>query len=916
MGLQGGRCPAPVIPGSKILPFLAVFLAFTVHAATPCDVPSFDWGASTHFGVRCYGSLSCSWQAYPRASFLFPLGGPGHPSPDFVTVGTFHVDFLRLRPDGAYDVETGDASGGHSAVVADFDSDGFQDLILNSFGGGVVIRLGTAGGFGPPVGSQIPDGLLAAGDFDGDGREDVASVTAPGVDPADLAVTVLRGDGMGGFSLAATSHPLSAFVLDFPLHLASAVAGDMDGDGRKDLILLTYESSSYEAGPGPTVFLRSAGNATPPWPVFSIWTAPYQDQLVSALVSHFPGSSLPALIGTTNASDGCTLMAAPGGSGFSYPSAVARWRLGPAPCDRSPLLVAEVNGDGWPDAATLQQGDLVVVTGDGRGGFAAESRLLAGSFTLLGAATGAASAPASLVAMSDSKGLRQGITGVGTDVVPVQNTCSGPGSGATRALAWVGSALGSSGSQFDSDLRLTNSGSTEAHLDLRYTSTTGEGFGSVQLSLRPGEQMFAPSALGFLRSKGLEIPEGGSEGGSLRVRFSGLSRADAGSAGSRTASRGAGVAYPGSAPQGAPVLVGPLKEDAADRTNLVLAHTGRPDSSDAVLRVVVTSTDPSAPGEVALPDLTLKPGEMRQLGRILSSSGLAAASGFARVALDGSAAPFVVHAIMNDNVTSDGSWIPATATSDLTKRPAARTLVIPAVVDAADYTTELFLVNSTWNACRIGLEIPNPTEEGASRGAAVIVVDLPAHGTKEIPDLFEELRRQGLAPYKGAALLRHVLVTSEDAHPLDGILAGARVQNPAPGGGRYGVYLSAVDIDALPTTSTLLAGLRQDELARSNIAITNVSDAAASEGVFRVDLYDGDSGQKVASLDDLHVPAGGFLQLNSVLASHAPGTKQGWASVTRIRGSGPFVTYAVVNDGGRPGEGTGDGSVVMGQKLD
>jgi hypothetical protein len=271
---------------------------------------------------------------------------------------------------------------------------------------------------------------------------------------------------------------------------------------------------------------------------------------------------------------------------------------------------------------------------------------------------------------------------------------------------------------------------------------------------------------------------------------------------------------------------------------------------------------------------------------------------------------------MNDNVTADGSWIPPTPTSDLIYRPAARTLVIPAVVEAADYTTELFLVNASWIECRVRLEIPNPPEEAGSRAAAVLIFDLAPHTTKVIPDLFQELRRQGLTPDKGTPLLRHVLVTREDGGTLDGIIAGVRVQNPAPGGGRYGVYLAAVDLSELPGILALVTGLRQDEANRTNLALTNIGDSTASEGVFRADLYDGESGRKVATLDDLHVPAGGFLQLNSVLASHDPGTKQGWASVTRTGGSGPFVTYAVVNDGAHPGDGTGDGSVVMGQKAD
>ena len=521
-----------------------------------------------------------------------------------------------------------------------------------------------------------------------------------------------------------------------------------------------------------------------------------------------------------------------------------------------------------------------------------------------------------VVAMSDSRGPEPGIYTLFTHAVTFRNSCNRGGSSAVRVLPWVGTVQGNAGAFFESDLTLTNSGTRSADVELRYAAASGEGSGTTHVSLGPGEQMVAPSALEFLRAKGLQIPGGGSQGGPLRVTFAGLSALGAGMVGSRTASRGAGVWYPGSVPQGVPVLIGPIKEDDSDRTNLVLSHTGGPDAGEAIFRVGVTSTDPSAPGTVSLPDVRLKPGETRQLGRILSASGLAASSGYASVSLSDAAAPFAVHAIMNDNVTSDGSFVPGMTTRSVGYPLRTQTLVIPAVVEANDYATELFLVNAGHGSRSLRLEIPLLPGEGGVRPSIVLEIDLAGQSTRHVPDLFNELREQGLAPAKGSPVLRHVVITADEGDALQNIVAGARVWNPAPGGGRYGVYLPAVDIDTLPKVSALLAGLRQDESARSNLAITNVSDSSASEGIFRVDLYNGESGQKAAAIEDLHVPAGGFLQLNSVLASLAPGTKQGWARVTRIGGSGPFVTYAVVNDGARPGEGTGDGSVIMGQKSD
>jgi hypothetical protein len=52
------------------------------------------------------------------------------------------------------------------------------------------------------------------------------------------------------------------------------------------------------------------------------------------------------------------------------------------------------------------------------------------------------------------------------------------------------------------------------------------------------------------------------------------------------------------------------------------------------------------------------------------------------------------------------------------------------------------------------------------------------------------------------------------------------------------------------------------------------------------------------------------LQINSILALHAPGVSQGYAQVKRTSGNNPFITYAVINDGGQPGERSGDGAFV------
>jgi photosystem II stability/assembly factor-like uncharacterized protein len=80
--------------------------------------------------------------------------------------------------------------------------------------------------------------------------------------------------------------------------------------------------------------------------------------------------------------------------------------------------------------------------------------------------------------------------------------------------------------------------------------------------------------------------------------------------------------------------------------------------------------------------------------------------------------------------------------------------------------------------------------------------------------------------------------------------------------------------------------------------------------VFRVELFDGDTGNKAATIDGITVNAKGWKQIGAILAGNAPGTTNAYARITRTQGKNPFIAYAVINDGGQPGERTGDGAFV------
>jgi hypothetical protein len=177
-----------------------------------------------------------------------------------------------------------------------------------------------------------------------------------------------------------------------------------------------------------------------------------------------------------------------------------------------------------------------------------------------------------------------------------------------------------------------------------------------------------------------------------------------------------------------------------------------------------------------------------------------------------------------------------------------------------------------------------------------------------IPAFIAYLRRQEIAglPPDGTSLAGPLLATSDDGS-MNGISLGVRTSTPGEGG-YFGVFNAALSDSQLITGSAGLFGLQQNSTNRSNLALVNLSPAGSGAGVFTIDIYS-DTGSKVASFDQT-VDALQWVQLNSILAVHAPATTSGYVFVTRGSGTEPFILYGVINDGGAPGQRTGDGAFL------
>ena len=136
-----------------------------------------------------------------------------------------------------------------SPAVADLDLDGDPDIVTvaSTLSDAVVVLLGDgAGGFSAPTVLPAVENptAVAVGDVTGDGLPDLVIASQPPF--LQDAVTVLPGDGSGGFLAA---HPWPA---SFGLQ-AIAIA-DVDGDGLSDVLASTFLQG------GGVILLRGDGS--------------------------------------------------------------------------------------------------------------------------------------------------------------------------------------------------------------------------------------------------------------------------------------------------------------------------------------------------------------------------------------------------------------------------------------------------------------------------------------------------------------------------------------------------------------------------------------------------------------------------------------------------------------------------------
>ena len=275
------------------------------------------------------------------------------------------ISALLGNGDGTFQPKVDYGTGSRPSFIAsgDFNGDGDLDLaVANYNSSSISVLLGRGNGtFTAKIDSAVnfSPQRVAVGDFNGDGKADL--VVANQIYNAttriyDAAISILLGKGNGTFAAKMDSSTGSATMATA---IQSIAVGDLDGDGKSDLVVAKGNSQTFYV---TTIsVLLGKGNGTfSPEVTYSVGSGPY-----AVVIGDFNGDGKPDIATANYASGSVSILLGKGRGTFA--TAVEY----PVDAFIDSLLSADCNGDGKPDliVANSSYNEFYVLLGNGEGTF-------------------------------------------------------------------------------------------------------------------------------------------------------------------------------------------------------------------------------------------------------------------------------------------------------------------------------------------------------------------------------------------------------------------------------------------------------------------------------------------------------------------------------------------------------------------
>lgn len=198
--------------------------------------------------------------------------------------------------------------------------------------------------------------FFAAGDFDGDGKADLAVIANPLTPPNTMSILLGNGDGTFAVKSTVALGPPGLLVTSY-----SAALADFNGDGRADIALSLLGVTESGQPSNSIQILLNNGDGT-----FTAGQTIPLDSSSNIATGDFNHDGIADLV-VEDAATGCSLcvsiLLGNGDGTFAHGANV------PIPTSAGVLTVGDFNGDGNSDVALLNFGEdrVTILLGDGAG---------------------------------------------------------------------------------------------------------------------------------------------------------------------------------------------------------------------------------------------------------------------------------------------------------------------------------------------------------------------------------------------------------------------------------------------------------------------------------------------------------------------------------------------------------------------